>query len=199
MKLYLIYIITLVLSFIKCLQKLPRLNRREILNMEKKKESLCLIYINSKNISHIFFMEEVTNYLQFNPLEKYKFGYLDLEDDYRMLEFFKIKNMRDSGIIIYRFDNKNYYVGEGINHLNEVKDIFEQIKNNKLNWSSNSIIEKIFFLITGKRYGKEAHSMFSFGICLISLLFYIIVNIKARRFERDMIEKRMKNEYNKTK
>ena len=199
MKLYLIYIITLVLSFIKCLQKLPRLNRREILNMEKKKESLCLIYINSKNISHIFFMEEVTNYLQFNPLEIYKFGYLDLEDDYRMLEFFKIKNMRDSGIIIYRFDNKNYYVGEGINHLNEVKDIFEQIKNNKLNWSSNSIIEKIFFLITGKRYGKEAHSMFSFGICLISLIFYIIVNIKARRFERDMIEKRMKNEYNKTK
>ena len=107
--------------------------------------------------------------------------------------------MRDSGIIIYRFDNKNYYVGEGINHLNEVKDIFEQIKNNKLNWSSNSIIERIFFLITGKRYGKEAHSIFSFGICLISLLFYIIVNIKARRFERDMIEKRIKNEYNKTK
>ena len=199
MKLYLLYIITLVLYFIKCLQKLPRLNRREILNMEKKKESLGLIYINSKNISHSFFMEEVTNYLQFNPLEKYKFGYLDLEDDYRMLEFFKIKNMRDSGIIIYRFDNKNYYVGEGINHLNEVKDIFEQIKNNKLNWSSNSIIERIFFLITGKRYGKEAHSMFSFGICLISLLFYIIVNIKARRFERDMIEKRIKNEYNKTK
>ena len=199
MKLYLLYIITLVLSFIKCLQKLPRLNRREILNMEKKKESLVLIYINSKNISHGFFMEEVTNYLQFNPLEKYKFGFLDLEDDYRMLEFFKIKNMRDSGIIIYRFDNKNYYVGEGINHLNEVKDIFEQIKNNKLNWSSNSIIERIFFLITGKRYGKEAHSMFSFGICLISLLFYIIVNIKARRFERDMIEKRIKNEYNKTK
>ena len=199
MKLHLLYIITLVLSFIKCLQKLPRLNRREILNMEKKKESLGLIYINSKNISHGFFMEEVTNYLQFNPLEKYKFGYLDLEDDYRMLEFFKIKNMRDSGIIIYRFDNKNYYVGEGINHLNEVKDIFEQIKNNKLNWSSNSIIERIFFLITGKRYGKEAHSMFSFGICLISLLFYIIVNIKARRFERDMIEKRIKNEYNKNK
>ena len=167
--------------------------------MEKKKESLVLIYINSKNISHGFFMEEVTNYLQFNPLEKYKFGYLDLEDDYIMLEFFKIKNMRDSGIIIYRFDNKNYYVGEEINHLNEVKDIFEQIKNNKLNWSSNSIIERIFFLITGKRYGKEAHSMFSFGICLISLLFYIIVNIKARRFERDIIEKRIKNEYNKTK
>jgi hypothetical protein len=160
--------------------------------MEKKKENLGLIFINSKNISHNFFMEEVSNYLQSNPLEEYNFGYLDIENDYRMLEYFKIKNVRDSGIIIYKFNNKNYYVGEGINHLNEVKDIFEQIKNNKLNWSSNSIIERIFYLITGKRYGKEAHSMFSFGICIISLLIYITVNIKARKFEREMLEKRLK-------
>ena len=185
-------IIFIILSFVDCFKKLPRLNRREILNMEKKRENLGLIFINSKNISHNFFMEEVSNYLQSNPLEEYNFGYLDIENDYRMLEYFKIKNVRDSGIIIYKFNNKNYYVGEGINHLNEVKDIFEQIKNNKLNWSSNSIIERIFYLITGKRYGKEAHSMFSFGICIISLLIYITVNIKARKFEREMLEKRLK-------
>jgi hypothetical protein len=185
-------IVFILLSFVDCFKKLPRLNRREILNMEKKKENLGLIFINSKNISHNFFMEEVSNYLQSNPLEEYNFGYLDIENDYRMLEYFKIKNVRDSGIIIYKFNNKNYYVGEGINHLNEVKDIFEQIKNNKLNWSSNSIIERIFYLITGKRYGKEAHSMFSFGICIISLLIYITVNIKARKFEREMLEKRLK-------
>ena len=160
--------------------------------MEKNKESLALIYINPKNISHNFFLEEVSNYLQTNPLNKYNFGYLDIEDDKKMLEYFKIKNERDSGVIFYKFDNKNYYVGEGINHLNEVKDIFEQIKNNKLNWSSNSIIERIFYLITGKRYGKEAHSMFSFGICIISLLIYITVNIKARKFEREILEKRLK-------
>jgi hypothetical protein len=185
-------IVFILLSFVDCFKKLPRLNRREILNMEKKKENLGLIFINSKNISHNFFMEEVSNYLQSNPLDEYNFGYLDIENDYRMLEYFKIKNVRDSGIIIYKFNNKNYYVGEGINHLNEVKDIFEQIKNNKLNWSSNSIIERIFYLITGKRYGKEAHSMFSFGICIISLLIYITVNIKARKFEREMLEKRLK-------
>ena len=162
--------------------------------MEKNKESLALIYIDPKNISHNFFLEEVSNYLQTNPLNKYNFGYLDIEDDKRMLEYFKIKNERDSGVIFYKFDNKNYYVGEGINHLNEVKELFEQITNNKVNWSSNSIIERIFYLITGKRYGKEAHSMFSFGICIISLLVYIFVNIKARRFEREMIEKRLKTQ-----
>ena len=139
-------------------------------------------------------MEEVSNYFQLNPIiDKYHFGYLDIEFDEKMLEYFKIKNVRDSGIIVYKFYNNNYYVGEGINHLNEVKDIVEQINNSKLNWSSNSLIEKAFYLITGKRYGKEAHSMFSFGICIFSLLIYIIVNIQARRAEREMIEKSLKN------
>jgi len=195
MKLHLTIIIILSnIYIIKCVQKLPRLTIKDIFKMEKNKESLALIYINSKNISHYFFLEEVSNYLQTNPLSKYNFGYLDIENDKRMLEYFKIKNERDSGVIFYKFDNKNYYVGEGINHLNEVKELFEQITNNKLNWSSNSIIERIFYLITGKRYGKEAHSMFSFGICIISLLVYIFVNIKARRFEREMIEKRLKTQ-----
>ena len=117
-----------------------------------------------------------------------------MENDEKLLDFFKIKNTRDSGLILYDFKNKNYYVEEGINHMKEVMDIFEKIEINKLNWSSNSIIEKIFFLITGKRYGKEAHSMFSFGLCLISLIIYIIVNLKARRFEREMIEKRLKTQ-----
>ena len=192
MKFYSILIIITFLHSIKCYQRLPRLTRREILKMEKNKENLGLIYINPKNISHNFFMEEVSKYLLPKPLNKYNFGYLDMEEDEKMLEFFKIKNLRDSGIIIYRFDNNNYYVGEGINHLAEVKDIVDKISINKLNWSSNSIIERIFYLITGKRYGKEAHSMFSFGVCVISLLIYIITNIRSRRAEREMIEQRLK-------
>ena len=193
MKFYLtIIIIVSIIYTIKGSHKLPRLTRRAILQMEKNKENLALFYINSKNISHQFFLEEVSNYLRTNPLNKYNFGYLEIENDKKMLEYFKIKNEKDSGIIFYRFINKNYYVGEGINHLNEVKDLFTKINNNQLNWSSNSIIERIFYWITGKRYGKEAHSMFSFGICIISLLIYIFVNMKARRFEREMIEKRLK-------
>ena len=158
--------------------------------MERKKEKVCLIYIKESNISHIFFKNELSNFLRYKPLENYNFGFLDIENDKKLLEFFKIRNTRDSGLILYDFKNKNYYVEEGINHMKEVQDIFEKIEINKLNWSSNSIIEKIFFLITGKRYGKEAHSMFSFGICLISIIIYIVINIKVRREEREMFEKR---------
>ena len=174
------------------LDKLKRLTKRDLSIMERKKEKVCLIYIKESNISHIFFKNELSNFLRYKPLENYNFGFLDIENDKKLLEFFKIKNTRDSGLILYDFKNKNYYVEEGINHMKEIQDIFEKIEINKLNWSSNSIIEKIFFLITGKRYGKEAHSMFSFGICLISIIIYVVINIKVRREEREMFEKRFK-------
>ena len=188
-----IKILLLLISFSSSnLDKLKRLTKRDLSIMERKKEKVCLIYIKESNISHIFFKNELSNFLRYKPLENYNFGFLDIENDKKLLEFFKIRNTRDSGLILYDFKNKNYYVEEGINHMKEVMDIFEKIEINKLNWSSNSIIEKIFFLITGKRYGKEAHSMFSFGICLISIIIYIVINIKVRREEREMFEKRFK-------
>ena len=188
-----IKILLLLISFSSSnLDKLKRLTKRDLSIMERKKEKVCLIYIKESNISHIFFKNELSNFLRYKPLENYNFGFLDIENDKKLLEFFKIRNTRDSGLILYDFKNKNYYVEEGINHMKEVQDIFEKIEINKLNWSSNSIIEKIFFLITGKRYGREAHSIFSFGICLLSIIFYTVVNIKMRRDERILLEKRFK-------
>ena len=191
------WLILLFFILLNCafgLRKLNRLTNRELMKMEKNKECVGLIYINQNNMSHNFFMEELTDYLETNPLEKFNFGYLDVENDKKLLEYFKIRNVRDSGLILYNFANKNYYVEEGLNHLKEVKEIFEKVEKGNLNWSSNSIIEKIFFLITGKRYGKEAHSMFSFGICFISIIIYTYVNMRARREERKMIEKRFKTQ-----
>ena len=191
---WLILLFFILLNCAFCLRKLNRLTNRELMKMEKNKECVGLIYINQNNMSHNFFMEELADYLEINPLEKFNFGYLDVENDKKLLEYFKIRNVRDSGLILYNFANKNYYVEEGLNHLKEVKEIFEKVEKGNLNWSSNSIIEKIFFLITGKRYGKEAHSMFSFGICFISIIIYTYVNMRARREERKMIEKRFKTQ-----
>ena len=191
------WLILLFFILLNCafgLRKLNRLTNRELMKMEKNKECVGLIYINQNNMSHNFFMEELADYLETNPLEKFNFGYLDVENDKKLLDYFKIRNVRDSGLILYNFANKNYYVEEGLNHLKEVKEIFEKVEKGNLNWSSNSIIEKIFFLITGKRYGKEAHSMFSFGICFISIIIYTYVNMRARREERKMIEKRFKTQ-----
>ena len=191
------WLILLFFILLNCafgLRKLNRLTNRELMKMEKNKECVGLIYINQNNMSHNFFMEELADYLEINPLKKFNFGYLDVENDKKLLEYFKIRNVRDSGLILYNFANKNYYVEEGLNHLKEVKEIFEKVEKGNLNWSSNSIIEKIFFLITGKRYGKEAHSMFSFGICFISIIIYTYVNMRARREERKMIEKRFKTQ-----
>ena len=186
------FTIILIFYLIKCLYSLPRFTAINILEMEKKKENLGLIYINSKNVSHNLFMEEFSNYLQLNPLDKYNFGYLDIEDDKKILKYFKIKNVIDIGILIYRFDNEIYYIKEGLNNLNEIKNIFEQINNKKLNWSSNSIIERMLYLITGKRYGKNAHVWFAYGIFGFSFLLFIFVNYLAKKEEKELNLKKKK-------
>lgn len=173
-------------------KSLTRLNRMSILKVESKKENVALIYINPRNFSHNLFLQEAADYFASNPLEKYTYGYLEIEEDKKMLEFFKIKKLKESGIILYKFGKKEFYVGEGINTLKELDNIFEQIRNNKLNWSSNSIIEKLFFVVTGKRLGKEAHNYFSFALCIIATLIYISVNMWSKRQDRIMLEKRFK-------
>ena len=186
------FIFILSLYLIKCLNKLRHFTVKDILDMEKNKENLGFIYINSRNMSHNFFMDEVSNYLKLNPLEQYNFGYLDIENDQKMLNYFKIKDIKDSGIIIYCFEDDIYYVEEKINHLDEVKNILEQVKNNTLNWSSNNIVERVFYLITGKRYGKKAHIYFAYGICLISILLFIFVNYLTKKDEKELNEKKKK-------
>ena len=173
-------------------ESLKRLDRRSILRVEYKKENVALIYINPKNFTHKLFLKEASGYLLSNPVENYTYGYLDINEDEKMLNFFKIQNLKESGIIIYKFSNKEFYVGEGVNTIKELEDIFDQIKNKKLNWSSNSIIERLFFVITGKRLGKEAHNYFSFGLCIIASLIYMSVNIWSKRQDRIMLEKRFK-------
>ena len=173
-------------------ESLKRLDRRSILRVEYKKENIALIYINPKNFTHKLFLKEASDYLLSNPVENYTFGYLDINEDEKMLYFFKIQNLNESGIIIYKFSNKEYYVEEGVNTIKELEVIFDKIKNKKLNWSSNSIIERLFFVLTGKRLGKEAHNYFSFGLCIIATLIYIILNIWSKRQDRIMFEKRFK-------
>ena len=97
-----IKILLLLISFSSSnLDKLKRLTKRDLSIMERKKEKVCLIYIKESNISHIFFKNELSNFLRYKPLENYNFGFLDIENDKKLLEFFKIRNTRDSGLILY--------------------------------------------------------------------------------------------------
>ena len=56
------------------LRKLRRLTNRDLALLEKNKQKVGLIYVNQANMSHIFFMDELYNFLKFKPLENYTFG-----------------------------------------------------------------------------------------------------------------------------
>lgn len=165
-----------------------RLNASLIDEFDERKILVFLVYLNLENNTQVKLL---------NGLSKYKeqylnitFGYIDMINDKRLLDFFKITNKNDSGVIVYDFKNQRYYIEEQVSKILMIKKILDELNNKKLNWNSNHLIEKIFFLITGKRYGKLAHLYFSIGLLIISILIFIFVNIYVKQFkENDEIEK----------
>ena len=74
----LISLFFILLSSTICLRKLKRLTNKELYDMDQNRERVGLIYINPKNMSHKFFMDELANYLEIKPLINYNFDYCQI-------------------------------------------------------------------------------------------------------------------------
>lgn len=183
------FLYTFLLKFILS-HDIVQLNVTLIYKAESRKSTLFMIYLNPLNKTQLDLLEEITEYKEIFP--NITFGYLDIIKDLKILEYFKLTNINESGIIIYDFKNKQFYIKEEISNYTILETIIKEINYKKLNWNTNSIIEKIFYLVTGKRYGKLAKTYLSFGLCLFSIIFYTGMNIYSKRMERLAIEKRFK-------
>ena len=183
------FLYTFLLKFILG-DDIVQLNETLINTVESRKSTLFMIYLNPLNKTQLDLLEEITEYKEIFP--NITFGYLDIIKDLKILEYFKLTNINESGIIIYDFKNKQFYIEEEVSNITTVEKIIKALNDKKINWNTNSIIEKIFYLITGKRYGKLAKTYLSFYLCILSILFYTGMNIYNKRMERKAIEKRFK-------
>ena len=167
-----------------------KLNVSLIKKYEGRQSILFIIYINPSNKTQLNLLEDIEEYREI--FKNITFGYIDSINDIKLLDYFKLTNTNDSGVIVYDFRNKQFYIKEEISNFTLIETIIREINNKKLNWNTNSLIEKMFYLVTGKRYGKMAKTYLSFGLCLLSIIFYTGMNIYSRRMERLAIEKRFK-------
>jgi hypothetical protein len=170
--------------------EIEKLNVTLIKKYEGRQSILFMIYINPLNKTQLKLLEDISEYKEI--FKNITFGYIDLINDIKLLDYFKLTNTNDSGVIVYDFKNKQFYIKEEISNYTILETIIKEINYKKLNWNTNSIIEKIFYLVTGKRYGKLAKTYLSFGLCLFSIIFYTGMNIYSKRMERLAIEKRFK-------
>ena len=169
---------------------IEKLNVTLIKKYEGRQSIVFMIYINPLNKTQLKLLEDIEEYTEI--FKNITFGYIDTINDIKLLDYFKLTNTNDSGVIVYDFRNKQFYIKEEISNFTILETIIREINNKTLNWNTNSIIEKIFYLITGKRYGKLAKTYLSFGLCLFSIIFYTGMNLYSKRMERLAIEKRFK-------
>lgn len=165
---------------------------------KKHKDTLVMLYLDPKNYTQHFFLEDLSMIMKSYP--NYTFGYIDTNKDSQILSFFNLKNTKTIGFIIYNFKKDEFYIEEDIKSKDTIIDILSQIDKNKLNWMTNGIVERIFEALTGKKYGKKAHTYLSFIICILSIVYYTIMNIIRKRKERKEIEDTIKQkarQYNK--
>lgn len=180
----------LKLSVIFCYD-IIKLNVSLIDSFEKEKAILFIIYLNPSNNTQLNLLNEFSNYK--NKYSNITFCFIDSKNDIRLIKFFKLKNINDSGIIIYNFKNHNFYVHEEISNVKNMEVILNNLNLNKINWNTNSIIERIFYFITGKRYGKSADTYFSIILFIFSLLVFTVVNYYIKKFDDEKTKKQKKN------
>lgn len=182
-----------VLSYILCTSnEIKKLSIKDITKYHKTDTTLLLMYLNPLNFTHKALLDSFNNIKLSYP--NYTYGYVDSVNDQNILNFFKLKDLNDTGLVLYRFFDEYYYYEENIHNASQIIEFITQVEKGTVNWYSNSLIEKIFEIVTGKKYGKKAHTYFSFAVCIISIIVYTAVNVWAKREERKEIEKRFKKD-----
>ena len=183
----------LFLSYILCTSnEMKKLSIKDITKYHKTDTTLLMMYLNPLNFTHKAMLDTFQQIQLSYP--NYTYGYVDAVSDQNILHFFKLKDLNDTGLVIYRFYDEHFYYEENIHNATQIIDFITQVENGTVNWYSNSLIERIFEIVTGKRYGKKAHTYFSFAVCIVSIIVYTAVNIWAKREERKEIEKRFKKD-----
>ena len=176
---------------------IEKLTLEKINKYYEKKNILFILYINPNKTENILLLKKLYSIQNNNKYKNLNFGFVDITTDSKMLKYFQIENLNKTGIIIYNFKNRFFYIKENINNnnMNEIiENIIIEIINNKLNWNSNSFIEKILFLFTGKRFGKKIKEYLLFISSLFLTIFYTIYKIYLKRKERENIIKMFKKD-----
>ena len=174
---------------------IEKLTLEKINKFYETKNILFILYTNPNKTENILILKNL--YSIQNKNKNFKFSFIDIRTDSKMLKFFKIENINKTGIIIYNFKNRYFYINENINNNNvneTINNIIIEINNNKINWNTNSFLEKILFLFTGKRFGKKIKDYLFFITSLFFTIFYTIYKIYLKRKERENIIKMFKKD-----
>ena len=178
-----------IINFIKN-NELPifkNFDNKYLFKLLRMKKTIFIFNIDKKKLSSIpRLISSIQKYL----IERRDliFGYLDINEDKSMLEFFNIKKqIINSTIIIYDFNKGKYYLSE-YNNIESLEKLIQDYDMNKLEWKSGYFLEDFLSGTLGININRNYLIFFFMLIFSFIIIFGCIFCFQT--FER--IDKKLK-------
>ena len=178
-----------IINFIKK-NELPifkNFDNKYLFKLLRMKKTIFIFNIDKKKLSSIpRLISSIQKYL----IERRDliFGYLDINEDKSMLEFFNIKKqIINTTIIIYDFNKGKYYLSE-YNNIESLEKLIQDYDMNKLKWKSGYFLEDFLSGTLGININRNYLIFFFMLIFSLIIIFGCIFCFQT--FER--IDKKLK-------
>ena len=162
-------------------------DNKYLFKLLRMKKTIFIFNIDKKKLSSIpRLISSIQKYL----IERRDliFGYLDINEDKSMLEFFNIKKqIINSTIIIYDFNKGKYYLSE-YNNIESLEKLIQDYDMNKLEWKSGYFLEDFLSGTLGININRNYLIFFFMLIFSLIIIFGCIFCFQT--FER--IDKKLK-------
>ena len=162
-------------------------DNKYLFKLLRMKKTIFIFNIDKKKLSSIpRLISSILKYL----IERRDliFGYLDINEDKSMLEFFNIKKqIINSTIIIYDFNKGKYYLSE-YNNIESLEKLIQDYDMNKLKWKSGYFLEDFLSGTLGININRNYLIFFFMLIFSLIIIFGCIFCFQT--FER--IDKKLK-------
>jgi hypothetical protein len=178
-----------IINFIKK-NELPifkNFDNKYLFKLLRMKKTIFIFNIAKKKLSSI---PRLISLIQKYLIERRDliFGYLDINEDKSMLEFFNIKKqIINSTIIIYDFNKGKYYLSE-YNNIESLEKLIQDYDMNKLEWKSGYFLEDFLSGTLGININRNYLIFFFMLIFSLIIIFGCIFCFQT--FER--IDKKLK-------
>ena len=138
--------------------------------LEKEKKTICIFTLKKNKYTSI---QTIMTLIQNIALKRRDivFGYINIDSDYHLIEYFHIKKNIDESVIFYDFKKGKYYVDNYKDSSTRVEYLIDLLDKNKINWKSGYFIEDFLY-----KFGINIdRNILLFGFIIILSLIIIFV------------------------
>ena len=160
------------------------INQKYVEKYFRLKKTIVIFTLDKNSISNI---QKIMSMIQNISMKKRNviFGYVDIEKDYDLISFFKIKENIDESIIVYNMELGKFYIDNYKDPL-RINLIIEKLENNTLHWKSGYLIEDFLYNIGIRPKRSTLIFCIFFVLAFLAIIFFLSICICLEKIDKKL-------------